>query len=87
MFLSFKLYTIPVRGHYVELSALCTVSNAVKELSEHDSIDFLQAEPCAEFSVLLGAFIAEGDFLSFFNTVPLHSLKYNSQRLNRRNRG
>ena len=26
-------------------------------------------------------------FLSFFNTVPLHSLKYNSQRLNRRNRG
>ena len=26
-------------------------------------------------------------FLSLLNTVPLHSLKYNSQRLNRRNRG
>ena len=26
-------------------------------------------------------------FLYLFNTVPLHSLKYNSQRLNRRNRG
>ena len=25
-------------------------------------------------------------FLYLFNTVPLHSLKYNSQRLNRRNR-
>ena len=26
-------------------------------------------------------------FIYLFNTVPLHSLKYNSQRLNRRNRG
>ena len=26
-------------------------------------------------------------FLYLFNTLPLHSLKYNSQRLNRRNRG
>ena len=26
-------------------------------------------------------------FLSLFSTVPLHSLKYNSQRLNRRNSG
>ena len=26
-------------------------------------------------------------FFSFFNTVPLHSLKYNSEQLNRRNRG
>ena len=40
-----------------------------------------------DFNIQRAASDASSFFLSLFNTVPLHSLKYNSQRLNRRTRG